>query len=736
MLVIENPRRFAIALGVGLALVGTGFVVPMLVFGSKPPTVDAVTTGSVAHAIVPEVTALEADTVAPWLEPTPIIEASVTPAPPTPDNLLMLQAPQVELPALEAIESVAPREAPKGSAAFVAALEVLDGGDPARAYELAKGLADDAERRAVQWAAIRFGEGKVDYQSVIRFSADAPDFAHGDMFKTRLEQALMRADAAGPEIIRLLGGSMPNTVEAQMSLALAYVADGQKERAARIARAIWVENFLTPQQENLVHKRLGALLTRADHWDRAVYLMMHDRAKGVERLMPFMTEAQKSLAVARNAVSRNAKDAKKKLDDVDPSMRSHPVYLFSRAQRARQFDLWDDAVSWLNKAKGELPAAAEWWYERRTLTRQLMALGKYDLAYKAADGYRTGPEGRLVEAHFHAGWIALTYLDDAKAAVEHFETMAQHSTLPDSVTQANYWLGRARRAVGDEAGALEAFAEAARYGTVYYGQLARDELGTGLALRKLPDAEDTASDFEARDVVRAVRLLAEHGHESRALTLLRAYAPGLDDGAELLLAARMAEDMGAHDLAISIAETAERKGFPLDAISFPANGVPVNMVAEVDHAAIFAVARQESRFRVDAVSSAGARGLMQLMPGTAKETAKKVGVAYSKSRLTSDPAYNALLGSTYLKAQLDTFDGSLLLAAAAYNAGAGNARKWIRAFGDPRSEDVDPVVWVELIPFQETRKYVQRVLGNYLVYRARLGHDELSMSQALRRIPS
>src|SRR5690606_876073 len=116
---------------------------------------------------------------------------------------------------------------------------------------------------------------------------------------------------------------------------------------------------------------------------------------------------------------------------------------------------------------------------------------------------------------------------DAKAAVEHFETMAQHSTLPDSVTQANYWLGRARRAVGDEAGALEAFAEAARYGTVYYGQLARDELGTGLALRKLPDAEDTASDFEARDVVRAVRLLAEHGRESKALTLLRAYAPGL-----------------------------------------------------------------------------------------------------------------------------------------------------------------------------------------------------------------
>ena len=154
----------------------------------------------------------------------------------------------------------------------------------------------------------------------------------------------------------------------------------------------------------------------------------------------------------------------------------------------------------------------------------------------------------------------------------------------------------------------------------------------------------------------------------------------------------------------------------------------------MDHAAIYAITRQESRFQVDAISSAGARGLMQLMPATAKETAGKLGVKYSASRLTSDAEYNALLGSTYLKAQLERFDGSLLLAAAAYNAGAGNARKWLNTFGDPRSEAIDPVVWVELIPVQETRTYVKRVLGNYLVYRARLGKDDLSIGEALRKI--
>ena len=147
------------------------------------------------------------------------------------------------------------------------------------------------------------------------------------------------------------------------------------------------------------------------------------------------------------------------------------------------------------------------------------------------------------------------------------------------------------------------------------------------------------------------------------------------------------------------------------------------------------MARQESRFQIDAVSSAGARGLMQLMPATAEETAGKLGVDYSKSRLTSDAEYNALLGSTYLKAQLERFDGSLILAAAAYNAGGGNANKWMRTFGDPRSDTIDPVVWIELIPVLETRTYVKRVVGNYLVYRARFGKDDISISEVLRQIP-
>lgn len=635
-----------------------------------------------------------------------------------------------------AIDRRVPIDGETSSADFRKALDLLAAGDEPGAYELARSLANDVERRAIQWAAIYHGGGEIDHASVLRFSQDAPAFAGSAVFQTRLEQALTKANADGPLIIRLLGGAMPNTTDARIALALAYVGDGQKERAARIARTVWTEDFLDQATEARVLRQLGGLLDREAHWNRAVHLMMHDRAAGVERLLPHLSEAQKTLAIARIAVSRNAKNAKKLLDAVDPAYRTHPVYIFSRAQRARQFELWEDAVAWLDRGKGALPDAAEWWYERRTLARQLLALRKPELAYRAAAGYREGPEGRLVEAHFHAGWIAYAFLGDARTALAHFEQMRELSTLPDSVAQASYWLGRAKLKLGDKLGANEAYAAAARYGTVYYGLLARGELGMkGVHLRGLPAWEQSEAAFESREVVRAVRLFAANGHGDLAVPLLRGFAHTLQDGGELLLAARLAQKVGAHHLAISIADTAERRGVPLDLFSFPKDGLPATQLASIDKAAIYAVTKQESHFQADAVSRVGARGLMQLMPETARETAAKMGVEYSKNRLTSDPAYNALLGSTYLAAQLERFEGSLVLAAAAYNAGGGNARKWIGLFGDPRSEEIDPVTWVELIPFQETRRYVQRVLGNYMVYRTRLGKDDMTMAEALRRIP-
>lgn len=629
-----------------------------------------------------------------------------------------------------------PLPAALGTDAFGTALQLVTAGKYTDAYDAARALPSDVQRRTVQWAAIYYGNGAIPYDSVQKFEADAPDFVTASVFRTRVEQALVKSGAPGSALIATLAGTMPNTFDAQIALGKAYVAAGKPDRAAAIARDIWINDTLDANTEQTVLDAFGSLLIAKDHWARAEHLMMKDRASGVDRLIRFMTPGQKSLAVARNAVSKNSKDAKALLDKVDPAYQKNPIYYFSRAERARQFELWDDAISWLNKGKASDPVAENWWYERRTLIRQLLSAGDAKRAYAAASSYTAGPEGRLVEARFHAGWIALSFLHEPKAAIKHFEAEAKLATLPDSVTQANYWLGRAKVAEGDAKGAKAAFSAAASYNTIYYGMLARAELGLEpVALRAMPTTTSSEAAFDSRGVVQAINLLIADKQNDMAAVLLRNLAQtDLKTGGELLLAARLAQKIDAHHLAIGIADIADKRGVPLDLFSFPKDGLPTTKLADIDMAAIYAVTRTESRFQTDAVSSSGARGLMQLMPTTAKETAKKIGVAYSVNKLTSDPEYNTQLGSSYLAAQLQTYNGSLLLAAAAYNAGGGNANKWIAAYGDPRLKTVDPVVWVELIPFQETRKYVQRVLGNYLIYRARLGGTAISPTAALHSI--
>ncbi|HTJ58372.1 MAG TPA: transglycosylase SLT domain-containing protein [Devosiaceae bacterium] len=627
---------------------------------------------------------------------------------------------------------------PQGSQGFRKALALVVKGDEAGAYSLASGLSNDLERRTIQWAAIYYGNGIIDYHAVDRFAADAPEFATEALCKTRLEQSLVTANPSDADVIKYLGGSTPQSIKGKILLAQAYVQAGERERAARLARATWVDNILDADSEKLVLSSIGSLLTRDDHWARTVHLLMNDRASSASRMVGKLSPAQKSLAVAGIAVVQNASNSAALLARVDPSLRTSALFYFMAAQQARQASDFTRALADLNAAHGKLPDAAEWWYERRTLIRQILMKGDAKLAYRAAATYTSGPEGRLVEARFHAGWIALSFLNDAKSAKPQFEKMLTLSTLPDSIAQGHYWLGRALLALGDRAEAKASFNKAARYSTTYYGLLARGELGDkAVDLRPLPAWREHETAFDAHDVVRAVHLLAANGQGSLAVPLLRKYVDGLKDGGQLLLAARLAQSIGAHYLAIEIADLGSKRGTPLDLFSYPMDPLPANMkLADVDKAAIYAVARQESRFRIDAVSRSGALGLMQLMPATAKETAAKMGLAYSASRLTSDGRYNALLGSTYLAGQLQQFSGSLALAAAGYNAGAGNVAKWVAAFGDPRSSNVDPVVWVELIPFEETRSYVQRVLSNYVIYRARLGSGQITMEQALRRIPA
>jgi soluble lytic murein transglycosylase len=528
---------------------------------------------------------------------------------------------------------------------------------------------------------------------------------------------------------------MPNLVDAQIELADAYVKDGQIARAGRIIKDVWVNNFLDAATEKDLYQRYRGQLTNAEHWARANRLLMHDRARAVERIFGEFSPAQQSLLKAVIAVARKDNKSQTLLDRVDPQYRNHNLFHWANAEWAQLRGSDAGAVAHLNRAAGELPESHLWWYKRRYLARELLESGDKKNAYLAAAGYTNGPEGRVVDAQFHAGWIALRFLGDAATASKHFEKMASLSTLPSSISESNYWWGRAFEAMGQIENARVKYQRAAKHDDYYYGQLASHKLNVQqLRLSPLPAWQDAEAGFNRRELVQAIRLFEGNKTYGLARPLIRRLIYQVKAPGEMLLTARLAQDIEAHDLAILMASISSNRGVDLDLFEFPKDGLPKNQLASIDAAAVYAVARQESRFDRTAQSHSGALGLMQLMPGTAKETAGKLGLSYSKSRLTSDPSYNALLGSTYLKAQLERYDGSLVLAAAAYNAGAGNVNKWLKRFGDPRSGKIDVVDWIELIPFTETRGYVQKVLANYQVYRVRLGDSRLRLANYLMKI--
>jgi soluble lytic murein transglycosylase len=328
-----------------------------------------------------------------------------------------------------------------------------------------------------------------------------------------------------------------------------------------------------------------------------------------------------------------------------------------------------------------------------------------------------------IEAEFHAGWIALRFLNDTAAAATHFAEASTIAVTPISVARAAYWQGRAAEAAGRAAEANGFYARAAERPTTFYGQLAREKLNLPLELRR-PDPLDEAGrkGFEARLAVEGVKLLSQIGEADLALALYGDLAQSLVDPAQLEALAAIAEDSKDPRAVLAVGKTALQRNFPLDPYAYPTIGIPsFSPVGDhVDPAMVYAVARQESAFNPKAISSAGARGLMQLMPATAARTAKRFGMGFDVKRLTDDPSYNAKIGSAHLGELMEDWKGSHILAFASYNAGGGNVIKWVRSYGDPRKSQVDWIDWVERIPFSETRNYVQRVMENFAVYRNRL----------------
>jgi len=368
----------------------------------------------------------------------------------------------------------------------------------------------------------------------------------------------------------------------------------------------------------------------------------------------------------------------------------------------------------------------QWWLERRLLVRKLLDDNDAHTAYRVAREATSPPRGNYrVDQHFTAGWIALRYLHDPATAAAHFAQISDGTNNPHALARGGYWQGRAAEAMGQRAQAQSFYEVAAQHTATYYGQLARARLGLpDLGLRGppsfTPEERNVLSNLE---VVRAVEIL--YALDERDM-LASIYAELGESGTDVAGLAALGEVAGKHGdgrAMLLLGQSAHGRGLPLDYYAYPIVGLPnyQPIAPPIEEAVTYSIARQESHFNQKVVSTAHAMGFMQVTPASAIDTAKRYKVTYNRTRLLSDPVYNMQMGTAELSMLLSGYNGSYLLTFAGYNAGRGRVRQWIAAYGDPRDPKVDPVDWAERIPIAETRNYVQRIMENLQVYRARFG---------------
>lgn len=587
---------------------------------------------------------------------------------------------------------------------------------------LARRSDNPAVRAALAWVALRAAPQRVDLARLQAFAAEYPDWPAAKWLREQMEARLTRlGDPIAVE--RFFTQDAPTTSLGKFALARALKATGRITDGTRLARAIFRESDLTPYSEGLLRAEFGTVLTKGDYKYRVDRLLYKEKLGAALHYAALAGPDVLALARARAAViSEAASD--KAIAAVPESLRKDPGLLFAQVQKLRRADKLTDAAKLLDTAPrdaAQLIDADAWWTERRMLARKLLDANQPATAYTVCATVAAGSPETRVDAAFHAGWIALRFLNDPAKAAQHFAVAAALAEAPASRAKIAYWQGRTAEASADPnvlATAHAFYVRAAAEGETYYGQLARNLVGPTVV--PVRDPARAASGDARLMAIRAMEILYAAGERDSATALAIASANSLTDPSQIgALASVVGKEQDAH-LALIVGKLLARRGQPVDSLAFPTFGIPTYQAVQNSAAptVVYSVARQESAFMPAVVSRAGAKGLMQMIDSTAKRTAEKAGLPFDADRLVSDPAFNAKLGAAHLGELLAEQGGSLVLTFAAYNAGGGRVKQWIDAYGDPRKPGVDPVDWVERIPFTETRNYVQHVIENVGMYEA------------------
>ena len=622
--------------------------------------------------------------------------------------------------------------------------------DEARAKALHGEISDPVGRKLVEWYRLR--AGLADAFEIRAFLDANPAWPDRDRLNRKFEELLFTQGGSARAIKEAFAEREPATGLGLAALASAHLVEGDEERAKSFAAKAWREHDIPADLEAAFLERFGSMLAEADHkWRFDRILVDHPRwssrrkarAAAAKRVIPRLSEPERKKAEARLAVFLRNKSAAKRMAALPAETSADWGLAFQRVDLLRRQGRNEEAWKILLSAPtdpAEIVNPDGWWQLRQAAAYGALREGQPKVAFELVRDAGPLSVNPLNEQTFLAGWLALRHLKQPQTALPFFEANEKGSDGPLSRSRALYWLGRTQAALGNRSQAADLFQLAALYKDTFHAHLAREELDDdapelSITPPEAPTAEQIAR-FNGLDAVRAAVIARKAGINR---TLMRAFISELqryfETEAEVAMVAHLAEALGDTQMALRVGKAAITRGMNLLYYSYPVHAFPAYdpLRTPPEPALLLGLARQESEFNTSIMSGAGARGILQVMPGTARHICSNYKIKCNIKRLMNDPSYNAMLASAYAADRMDAVSGSYILTLTSYNAGPGRTRQWLRELGDPRDPGVDPVDWIYQIPFEETRDYVQKVLSNVQVYRARLGKENGSIGTDLVR---
>ena len=611
------------------------------------------------------------------------------------------------------------------------------------ALKTSKRARDKSIYNFIQWRHLLTKGNKASYYEYKAFIDANEDYPRIGRIKYLAEHKLSTDTVSPKKIISWFETSEPLSGFGKMILGESYILLGNKQRGISLVKEGWISAELNRSELKFYRKKFKKYLNSDDYIKRADYLAWNDKYWDLKRLLRYLPKDYQLLYTARQLLMSKSYGVDNAIAKVPTKFKNDAGLNYDRLKWRRKRGRVDSSLEILlkiNNTKDYLVRPDKWWTEREIISRSLIYKKKFELAYKVSSNHALSDGPEYAAAEWMSGWIALSFLNDPLLAKDHFENFYNNVGYPISVSRGAYWLGKTYQKLGEKNLAIEWLQNASEFLTTYYGQLAFMELNPDKTFELPKDLEVSKNYkdyFFKKELVKIIYLLDELDNDKYTKHILRHLAnDNIENGSEIL-AAQLATTIDRFDFAIQIAKIASYEKRFHNKFNYPIISTPkyINGRKIPETAFILSIIRQESEFDLSANSHAGAKGLMQLMPYTAKVVAKQAKLPYSKSRLTKDAEYNINLGSHYIAGLILDYDGAYPFAVAAYNAGPKRVKYWKKINKNPQKKQIDYINWIELIKFRETRNYVQRVLENYNVYRYILEQKPIKMKNFFKDDP-